>query len=380
MDLPPTNLTASASSNQALPPVLRGTLHIHVAFDWGDEIRLEHARRLVPAELHDLARRRRTPPSFTYRPAPLRFPLPEVSLALPEIGPVLASAEATVFDFAAVSTALRLPFALSPAALTRLAGFLADSSLLREVARDALRPLHRRLLPAIRAPDWRDDLSEEYFVFHFPPGVDLPAAALLLREHSRWLAGLLRLEAEPLSAEEAEEALRLRISYGPDDLFIPDWGAALLVDLDCHETLQILEFANLQALEYRFIDNRLDDTRAATAEILHPGAGSWFPFWRSHSRQLRAVGDLKVEANDLFERTGNVLKLVGDQYLARVYRLVANRFHLEEWERSIQRKLEVIEGVYHVVSDQAAHRRTEFLELIIILLILTEIVLSFVRH
>ncbi len=62
---------------------------------------------------------------------------------------------------------------------------------------------------------------------------------------------------------------------------------------------------------------------------------------------------LKVEATDLFERTGNVLKLVGDQYLARVYDLLVSvRFHLKEWEESIRRKLEVAEGVYQVVFQR----------------------------
>ena len=92
------------------------------------------------------------------------------------------------------------------------------------------------------------------------------------------------------------------------------------------------------------------------------------------------LGELKVEANDLFERTGNVLKLVGDQYLARVYRLLATRFHLEEWEGSIQRKLEVAEGVYKVVADQANTFRTEFLELVVILLIVLEVLLAIFHH
>ena len=95
---------------------------------------------------------------------------------------------------------------------------------------------------------------------------------------------------------------------------------------------------------------------------------------------MRQLGELKVEANGLFERTGNVLKLVGDQYLARVYRLVAGRFHLEEWEQNIQRKLEVAEGVYQVVSDQAVTGRTEFLELVVIFLILLEILLAVFHH
>jgi uncharacterized Rmd1/YagE family protein len=49
-------------------------------------------------------------------------------------------------------------------------------------------------------------------------------------------------------------------------------------------------------------------------------------------------------------------------------------------ERSIQRKLEVIEGVYRVVSDQTITFRTEFLELIVILLILMEVLLAVFRH
>ena len=75
-----------------------------------------------------------------------------------------------------------------------------------------------------------------------------------------------------------------------------------------------------------------------------------------------------------------MLKLIGDPYLARVYRLMAKRFHLEEWEQSIRRKLEVTEGVYRVVSDQADTYRTEFLEIIIIFLILLELILAIFRR
>src|SRR6185369_1328330 len=99
-----------------------------------------------------------------------------------------------------------------------------------------------------------------------------------------------------------------------------------------------------------------------------------------HERPLRVLGELKVEANDLFERAGNVLKLVGDPYLARVYRLVATRFHLETWEKSMQRKLEVAEGIYRVVAAQASHFRLEFLEVLVALLILFEIIMAFFRH
>jgi hypothetical protein len=361
-------------------PVLTGDLHIYVAFDWGEEIDLQRAGTLVPAELRDLPRRRRTPTSIGYRPQPFRFQLAPVALALPELGLVQSAAEATVFDFAAVSLALRVPFCLPAANLSRLAGWLAEPTTVVQAARAALEPLHRKLLSAIQDPLWQDDLSEEYFVFHLPPGEPLPAVPELVNTQAGWLAGLVRLETGPLSPEEITEALRLSLRYSPEDLFVADWAAAVLVDRNCEETLQTIEFANLQLLEFRHIDKRLDNDLNTAYGVIHRLVQARLPFWRSHGRALRAVGELKVEANGLFERTENVFKLVGDQYLARVYRLVGTRFHLEAWAQSIRRKLEVAEGVYQVVSDQTDTYRTAFLEVMVVLLILIEILLALYRH
>jgi hypothetical protein len=358
---------------------LSGVLRVYVAFDWGEEVDLAHARTLVPARVQELPRRRRTPTSIVYRPPPLRFQLAPAHVELAELGLCEAATEATVFDFAAVSVALQVPFCLSADALLRLAGSLAEPSGLVRSARTALEPLHSRLLPAVLNPLWKDDLSEEYVVFHLPPGEPVPPTRLV-EAHADWLAGLVRLEGGPLSAEEVAEALRLSLRYSPEDLFIADWAAAVLCDCDCEETLQTVEFANVQLLEFRHIDDRLDDRLEAAYGTIRRLAKSWLPFWRSHARSLRLLGELKVEANVLFERTGNVLKLVGDQYLARVYRLLARRFHLRGWEQSIQRKLEVAEGVYQVVSDQTDTYRAEFLEITVVFLIILEVVLALLRH
>jgi hypothetical protein len=365
-----------ASPDQPTP--LAGTLHVYVAFDWGEEVDLDRAHSLVPAEVHILPRRRRTPSSIAYRPPPLRFLLDPLGFDLAGLGAVQAAAEATVFDFAAVSVALHIPFRLPLDGLRHLAGGLADSAPVVQAARGALVPLHRQLLPAIVTPSWQDSLSEEYFVFHVTDGWPQPPG-VLLDTHAGALAGLLRLEEGPLSEEEVHEALRLRLSYSPRDLFLPDWAAAILFDSDCDETLQTIEFANLQLLEYRHIDNRLDDTLGAAYRVVRQAARPLRSL-RGHGRALRRLGELKVEANGLFERTGNVLKLVGDQYLARVYRLLAARFHLREWERNILRKLETAEGIYQVLSDQANTYRIEFLEIIVIFLILLEIVLAVIHH
>ncbi|HYV39122.1 MAG TPA: hypothetical protein VE988_25775, partial [Gemmataceae bacterium] len=60
--------------------MLAGTLHVMVAFDWGDEIDLSRVRQLAPARVRSLSRRARTPSSIAFQPAPLQFPLDPVTL------------------------------------------------------------------------------------------------------------------------------------------------------------------------------------------------------------------------------------------------------------------------------------------------------------
>ena len=73
----------------------------------------------------------------------------------------------------------------------------------------------------------------------------------------------------------------------------------------------------------------------------------------------------------------NALKLIGEQYLTRIYQLVSRRFHLAEWDASITRKLQTVEGIYEKVTARTATRRMELLEWIIIALIVIEILLPF---
>ena len=368
-----------ASGDPAWNGPLSGTLLVNVAFDWGEEIDLERAQSLAPATYHVLPRRSRTPASIAYRPRPLRFRLTPVTLELPGMGSWPAEVEATVFDFGGVSVCLQIPFSLPPDTLAALAGHLADTEPLVAVARAAAGPLFEKLGPAIERPQW-SRLTEEYLVFQWSPGNMPSGVDVLLRERPAWLASLLKLEDEPLSDEEIEQSLRLRLRYGPTDLFVPEWSAAVLVDDDCGEALETIAFANLQLLEFRLIDDRLDDELAAAYRLIHPLVRSWLPIWRSQARSLRAVGDMKIEAHAVFERTNNVLKLIGDQYLSRLYRLLGARFHLDDWSASIQRSLSVAEGVYEVVAQQASAHRTEALELIVIVLIAFEVVMAFFRH
>jgi hypothetical protein len=84
---------------------------------------------------------------------------------------------------------------------------------------------------------------------------------------------------------------------------------------------------------------------------------------------LREIAQMQLDAAILFEQVANALKLIGEQYLTRVYGLVSRRFHLADWDASITRKLQAIDRTYSRLADRAAARRMEMLEWIIIILI-----------
>ncbi len=356
---------------------LDAKIHLAFAFDVGYEIDLEGARPLLAAETGGLARRKRTPESLQYRPAPLRAILDASGLALSggvaTAGP--PRAELSVFDFGAISLLVTFPVRLDEAAMLDLAEGLADLAPLVAAARLVVMPWLERIKPIVVEFEL-SAFSEEYVVFEL--GEQSPDWFATQRQ---WIAGLVRLESGPLSDEEVREANRLSLSYTPTDRVTLDWAAGFVADSVCADTLQVIEFANVQLLEFRHVDDRLDDRLEAAYRLIRPAPRKrWGIPWRSHSDAVRSVRELEIEATSLFERADNALKLIGDQYLSRVYDLAQDRFHLPEWQQSIRRKLETVGDVYDLLVQQAGGTRMEVLEFVVIALIALEIVLAVVRH
>ncbi len=367
------NCDAGEGTGEETPVVL----HLAFAFDVGDEINLDAARELLQGELGRLPRRKRTPESIRYRPAPVRAPIDPGGLRLPgDLAPTAPPrAELTLFDFGAVSLAVDFPLSVSPRALSELAGRLSDMASLNEEAYRLLEPWVERLRPAVFDFSF-SPTTEEYIVFHLPE-----RRSGWLDDHADWIAGLVRLEAEPLSETEVAEALRLSLRYTPSDLVVLDWAAGFVADVDCADTLEIIDFANVQLLEYRHIDDRLDDRLEAAYKLIRPDRRrSLVRGWNTHGVAVRHVRELEIEAAGLFERVDNALKLIGDHYLSRIFELASGRFHLRGWQQSIRRKLETVGDVYDLLVQQAAGHRMEALEVTVVLLITIEILLALWRH
>ena len=79
-------------------------------------------------------------------------------------------------------------------------------------------------------------------------------------------------------------------------------------------------------LEFRHIDDRLDDRLEAAYRLIRPDRRRRVGLqglWKTHGDAVRQVRGLEIEAASLFERVDNALKLIGDHYLSRVFDLTS---------------------------------------------------------
>jgi hypothetical protein len=123
----------------------------------------------------------------------------------------------------------------------------------------------------------------------------------------------------------------------------------------------VLAFANAELLEMRSLDAQLDDALDQAYTTLSVRAGHRLRLPGVASADLRRIVHMQVDSAMLFEGVNNALKLLGDQYLARVYHLASQRFHLAEWDASILRKLHTLESIYAKIADRATNQRRETL-------------------
>ena len=371
---PPLHLADSTGTGLV---ILEGEAHLLFAFDVGLAIDLDEAERLL-APIGGLEGResigtaQRTPEYFEFRPAPLR--VARVSQGLKVAGRTLDDRiECVMYDFGAVSLSYRLPIDGPLEGLVALADELYESPALLTHARREAEAIAALIGTAVRRPQV-SPLVEDYVVYH-ARRVEAPGGLQgCLRSCRQMVARVLRAERGPLSDQEEAEAVASTLSYAPGDAVIIDWNAALVVQDPAHDILTVLEFANVELLEVRFLDDRLDGMLDRTYDHALLGAGRH----ASRKADMRRIAALQMDSALLFEAVNNALKLLGDQYLARVYRLAAQRFHLPDWDQSIQRKVSTLEGVYRKIADDRASRRMEVLEWIIIVLIAVSIVLPFV--
>ena len=186
----------------------------------------------------------------------------------------------------------------------------------------------------------------------------------------------LQAESGDLSPSLVRESVANRLCFSPDDSAVIGWNAAVLLDAQPEDLLVLLEHANVELLEMRVLDEQLDTLLERSSALLERESGRrHWPLGPS-ARDLQALAEVQADSSLMFEGVNNAAKLIGDQHLARVYRLAAQTMHLPDgtppsFANSPRPRASSTR------SRPIERKRMELLELIIVILIAVSILLPF---
>src|SRR5262249_55146068 len=92
---------------------------------------------------------------------------------------------------------------------------------------------------------------------------------------------------------------------------------------------------------------------------------------------LGTLRRFRVDLTKLADEVTHITKFFGDWHLARVYLAARERFYLDQWRGSVERRLAQLDQLYSVVHSEIYEKRTMWLEVAVVVLILLELVALF---
>jgi hypothetical protein len=305
-----------------------------------------------------------------YQPLAIEPPALGVGLAGRPVGLLVR-----VYEVGVVTVTARVP--VEPAQLPDLMPFhnpkLDDGRPLDQVARDLCAEVCHSLKEFLVRSSSPTE-PEAYTAFCLTDLGPHPDVSRWLGDERRHVAGLLT-ETDPARLSEAQvaEVLRLQRSFETTDLVVIDWDAALVVDLGGYvdDVLYVLELANLQLEEFRVMDRTLDRYLNHAYEDLERLPFSLFGV---SSPVLGTLRRFRVDLTKLADEVTHITKFVGDWYLARVYLAARERFYLDQWRSSVEQRLGQLDQLYSVVQAELNERRMLWLEVIIVVLFVIDVV------
>lgn len=154
------------------------------------------------------------------------------------------------------------------------------------------------------------------------------------------------------------------------------WNAALLYDTaaGAETSVQILEYANSQLLEFRHYDELLTCELAGVYASLKQRGGP-LRCWHMRGEASR-LNSVTVEVTELVERSDTAIKFVSDMFSARLYRLAA-KVGVPEYKNLVNEKLKIAEGLYRFLIDEFHQSRGFVLEVMVVIILVIELVYLF---
>ncbi len=352
---------------------LRGTFRALLLFDVAEEIDL--------AQLHSIlgtSPSKREPSFLHVTPEYVRYERPpvvhQISSCQTSAGETLA-ARIRYFDYGVACIELQSAVEGTWTEIIHFANSWFESPELEELAHSALSSHLEKTRSALRKP-YRDWTSEEYYIVQIDPipgpnGV--VTAEELVKEYGHYLAQLVRGEESTLAPTERQEVLQGSMSYYPTDLLVVGWVAAVVYDTraGARATVDLLEYANTQLLEFRYYDEVLTRVLADVYKTLERKRG-FFSRWHL-AKEAQHLNSIRVEIRELSERTDNAIKFLSDMFYARAYRLAATRIGVEDYHSLVNEKLSTARELYDSMVNEFHQGRAFILELLVVIILVVEL-------
>ncbi|HVU99713.1 MAG TPA: hypothetical protein VHH88_00025, partial [Verrucomicrobiae bacterium] len=87
--------------------------------------------------------------------------------------------------------------------------------------------------------------------------------------------------------------------------------------------------------------------------------------------------EIRIDLARFSDELSNITKFFGDWHLARIYETLAKRFHLSDWHRNIDKKLQTLADLYQLLNHDQTNRWMLILEVTIVLLFVIDLMLLF---
>jgi hypothetical protein len=349
--------------------LLRGSAVGLFLFDVCEEMKLDEVRSLLGA--------RRLGEGLKHAAAEqLFFERPPVVEEAQLAGDAKAQVRVKYYDYGVVSVLFEFPFAGEWSDLISLSCRWISGTDLPSRAEGIAKEKVARIKPAMVKP-YSTWLNEDYFIFFMREIQGSPTAAQLLGSSRQQIAQVVRGENAALSDDELREILQSTMSYYPNDLAVLGWNAAFVYDsaAGSETTLQLLEYANSQLLEFRHYDYLLTRELAGVYDSLEKKS-TLLGRWRLPGEASR-LQTVLLDVTELTERADNAIKFLSDMFSARLYRLAASKIGVPDYKSLTQAKLRTAEDLYRFLIDQFHQSRTFLLESLVVLILLIELAYVF---
>jgi hypothetical protein len=280
------------------------------------------------------------------------------------------------YDYGVLSVLVDFPFEGEWSDLVSLSSSWISGSDLAKRAEEIARDRVARTKTALEKP-YEMWLNEDYFIFFIREIKGSPSADQLVAGCGQQIAQVVRGENALLSNDELREVLQSAMSYYPNDLAVLGWNGAFVYDsaAGSETTLQLLEYANSQLLEFRHYDDLMTKELERVYGVLERNS-HLLGRWRL-PREASRLQTVLLDVTELTERADNAIKFLSDMFSARLYRLAAAKVGVHDYKSLTQEKLRTAEDLYRFLIDEFHQSRTFWLEVLVVLILLIELAYLF---